>query len=87
MELGLNSWNSSFRWVCVSLKIHEDRVHTCGLNATAYSAFMTVQRASQIRKFARLPLLLLGCSCEFLFAQPQVTGPTLDLPVTNGLIR
>ena len=71
----------------MSLKIHEYRVHPCGLIADAYDAGMTVQWASQLRKLARLPLLLLGCSCGILSAQPRVTGPTLDLPVTNGLIR
>jgi len=34
-----------------------------------------------------LLLLWLSCSREILFAQPRVTGPVVDLPVTNGLLR
>ena len=78
--------------MCVvrSLRIRsvcENRVHTCGLNADAYDARMIVQRAFSSPNFALSLLLLLGCSSAILRAQPRVTDTTVDLSVTNGLIR
>jgi signal transduction histidine kinase/ligand-binding sensor domain-containing protein len=52
-----------------------------------YARRVTCRRLAPIRILA--VILLLGCdgTCEFLLAQPQVMGATVDLPVTNGLIR